>query len=148
MSEENIQFRFAGIEIISKSLSEIRYSGIPISNSVNFEVKVEIKVQAERKMILPYITVKIKSIDNGDILASFVIACFFDIPNFEADILLDEQGLHLIPTALDLTIRPVSISTVRGIIWAELRGTYLQNTIMPVVYISDFTVQPSTPVTQ
>lgn len=141
MSENPIKFRFAGIEIIAKSLSEIRPTNL-INTNVLFDLKIEVKVQAELKMVLPYVTVKIRSAEIPDYLASFIIACFFEVEDFDNAILLNEQGLHVIPPELDMTIRPVSISTARGIIYSELKGTYLQNSIMPVVYMNTLTPEP------
>jgi len=57
------------------------------------------------------------------------------IENFEEKIKLNDERKYVIPTAFEMFMRSVSISTTRGIVYAELRGTYLHNAIMPVFLI-------------
>lgn len=135
---EQIKFRFAAIQIISKTLEPRPEK---IEGIFNFDIKAEIKVGESHNLVMPHIYVKIKDADNPNPLASFIIAFLFEVIEFSTLIKINENGLYDIPKELEDTIRPVSISTARGIIYSELRGTYLQNAIMPVVYMKDLKIE-------
>jgi len=142
--EEPINFRFAAIQIISKSLAEVKPEIINKSFNANFDIKVDTRVNADLHFVIPFIMVKIRDGDESESLAEFTIACYFEVLEFDKFIKLNENDLYQVPAPLESILRPVSISTARGIIYSELRGTYLQNTIMPVVFMKDFKIESLT----
>ena len=64
------------------------------------------------------------------------MACLLQVDEFDNKILLNESKLYVIPPQLETIIRTVSVSTARGILYSELRGMYLHNVILPVVYMT------------
>lgn len=141
MSEEQIEFRFAGIQTIEKSLTALKLG--ETTAGFNFEVKVETKVQAEVGSVIIAVMVKIRNDTRKSILATYEIWCIFQVIDFDKKILKNEIGLHVIPDILQKTFLPVSISTARGVIFSDLIGTYLQNAIMPVIYMTEFKAEQS-----
>jgi hypothetical protein len=138
MDNERIEFKFLTFHIISKYMAEMP-ANRAISSPFTFEVKVEDKVQAERKCVLVFVHVKIfDSSEKSNLVGSLSTISFFEIIDFEKFIVLNETGKYTIPPRLDLTIRPVCISTTRGVIYSEFRGTYLQPALMPIMFMSDF----------
>lgn len=133
VGEEQINFRFASIHVMSKRVEELKIENL--GKSFNFQVTVETKVQPAGKLVIPFIYVKIMFVDNTDSIADFTIACAFYIEEFEKIILPNEEGVYTVPQDFDNLIRPISISTARGVIASDLRGTYLQNAIMPVIFM-------------
>lgn len=142
MNNEPIGFRFSGIQILSKN-----YSSAPTdfdqSNGMSFTVLVETRTDEAKKVISPIVYVKILYGVDADVekpieLASFGVAYYFEINDFEKVIVKNEENAFIIPQQLDLTIKPAVISTTRGIIYSELRGTYLHNAIMPIVFMDNF----------
>jgi hypothetical protein len=131
---EQIQFRFVNIQITSKQLVEPK----PVEIQVNFKIKVDTKVQADLNLVIMNVVVVIQDVKTNDMLAEFAISCFFEIIDFHKHIKLNDDQLYVIPPHLESTIKPVSISTSRGVVYSDLRGTYLQGIIMPVVYMTDF----------
>jgi hypothetical protein len=129
----NIEFRFVGIEIKSKILNELGNS--KIDASVTFNIRVESKVAQDQGIVIMNVIVKIYDAKDSQIFAEFNIDCIFHIIDFEKHIKLNEQSLFVIPPNLEAIFKPVSISTVRGVIYSELRGTYLNTSIMPVVFM-------------
>lgn len=124
---EAIQFRFANILIISKSVNELTVipQGNDIRNlNINFTIDVENKVQVNINTIIVNVHVTIQNIETSEKLAEFNISHFFEIIDFDKHIKLNEEGLFVIPQYLENIIKPVSISTARGIIYSELRGGY------------------------
>jgi hypothetical protein len=138
MSEEKIEFRFSGIQVMAKNLYPLAVNR-PVPILFNFEVKVETRVQPEVGFVVMNVIVTIRDNDYLEtVCADFSVWCLFQIIDFDKFIKKTAGGEYLIPELLDKTIKPVSISTVRGIIYSDLRNTYLLNAIMPVIYITDF----------
>ena len=136
MNEEKIEFRFVGIQTMSKSLFPL--PELKIVEGFNFDIKAGVRVQAIQSLVIMDVEVKIMDPENLYMYGYFNVWCLFSIISFEKVIRLNKDGLYDVPNALEQTIKPVSISTVRGVIHSNLSGTYLQNAIMPVVYMDDF----------
>lgn len=139
MSDDQvINFRFIAIHIVSKSLMPLTE---PLSGIFIFEIKVEVRVVPEKGIVMPTVDIMILEDKTKKELANFKIACSFEIVDFDTVILKNEEGKFLIPKPLQDIIQPVSISTARGVVYSELRGTHLNNAIMPVVFMNS--LQPS-----
>ena len=132
MSDNPIQFRFDDIEILSKNVvykpfdseKEFRYY---------YQVTADSKVNISQGLVLVLVHTVIKSAEH-ETLASFNAVFTFEIVDFEKNIPKIGEGLYHVPDALNDMFKQVSISTMRGIIYSELRGTYLHAAIMPVIF--------------
>lgn len=143
--EKEIQFRYSNIVVLLKNVNQITgiTAGTDFKNIVhNFNISIEISVNADLNTVIFNVRVSINEQNKNDILAEFLIANLFEIVNFDKVIKLNPDGLYDIPTGLDNLLKPVCLSTARGIIHSELLGTYLQNTIMPVVFMNTFETMP------
>jgi len=134
--ELKINIKFIGIEILSKSMAE-RPVGFPVGIiNYNFDIKVQSQVIADQKILMPIVTAKINELSTSQKIAEIKTACLFSIENFNEIIKKNEDGtLYHIPRELELILRPVALSTTRGIIYSEFRGTYLANAIMPIIFM-------------
>lgn len=137
MSESEVRLQFKGIDLLSKSLTQRpdNYEGIEF----NFDFRMEIKVNQSKELLIPLLNVWIKETNKDAILADFFIACIFHVVDLNLVLTKQENSDFLnIPTHLDLTIKSAAVSTARGIIYSELRGTYLASAIMPLMDIKNF----------
>jgi hypothetical protein len=140
MENNRTPYRFKAIEIASKTMYAIPQQGI--QPNFDFNINVEIRVQAETNLVIPFVYIDIK---NGKApAASITIACAFEIDDFANHIRVNDQGIYMIPPPLQHIIVPMSISTSRGIIFSEFRGTWLHNAIMPAVPVNELLSPAST----
>lgn len=140
-TNESIEFKFVAIQTNSKSLK--RLSSNKVDVEFNFVLTVSGKVEDTRGLVIMNVVVVIKDQEfPDDHLAEFDVDCVFEISDFKKHIKLNEQGLYVIPALLDTIFKPVSISTVRGIIHSELKGTYLSRAIMPVIFMDSLQPKP------
>lgn len=131
MDSSTIKYRIAGIELVYKSMEQMLPNGVGLQ--FLFDLRVEVKILAEHKIVILFVTVKIRGGDDSSELANIGVSCLFEIDDFEKHISLNEQGLYIVPPMLETVLRPIAISTARGVMYSELRGTYLNNAIMPIV---------------
>jgi hypothetical protein len=82
-----------------------------------------------------FTSVAIRSSGSETILASINVACGFEFPSFEKIFKKNTAGIYLIPQALNTSINRISIATARGILYSQLRGSYLQNSTLPILDI-------------
>lgn len=134
---QEINFIFKDIQIASKQMFAPSANHVASSKYV-FNIKVETKVLAEDKIVLIFVHVTMSEQSSMAEAAKLTMICVFELPEYENHIILQENGSYFVPPYLDELLRTVSVSTARGILYSELRGTYLSTQIMPVVYLKDF----------
>lgn len=131
MDENGFSFKFVGIDIVSKAISpqppdfEGKY--------FSFDVTAESAVNKQKNWIIQFIRIIIRDENKSFPLGVFTFACFFEIIDFEKTIISNSEGLYVIPDVLELYLKSAAISTTRGIVWSELKGSYLHFAIMPVI---------------
>jgi hypothetical protein len=137
MDNSPLELRFAGIQLISKKLEAPSKERV-ITDIYRYDTKIENRIKPAESLIFTFV---FSNIMRGDLqLASFVISCIYEVANFEKTVTLDEKGD--LPDKIDNFLKSVSISTARGIIYSELRGTHLHNLIMPLIDLKDLSDEP------
>lgn len=131
-------FRIVGIDILGKGFvpkPTKEFKGEIFS----FDMRVDVEVIPDNKHLIQHIRIGIREKDIDTVLANFVISFVYEVVNFDEVIQEAEKGIFNISTDLDLLTRSNALSTSRGIIWSELRGTYLHHAIVPVIDATSFT---------
>lgn len=127
-------YKIHGIELVSFSIQpqQAREYG---RDTFEFNIQQEQKTNAEKRLIIVFTTVTIKEVAKDSSLANLQVACGFEIPSFESLVKKDKEGNFLIPHDLNIAVNRIAIATTRGILYAQLRGSYLQNSTLPVLPI-------------
>ena len=134
MGESNQEkpLRLHGIELISFSIQPKPakdYSG----EIFDFNINQELKTNDKKKLIIAFTTITIRESGKDPSLANLVVACGFEISAFERTLKKNIDGAYSIPHDLNTAISRISIATARGILYSQLRGSYLQSTTLPVL---------------
>lgn len=125
-------YKINGIELLSFSIQSQppnEYSEI-----FKFNIQQEEKTNAEKKIIIIFTSITIRNFEDRETLASLHVACGFEFTDFDDVFKKNKEETYLIPHELNIAINRISIATTRGILFNELRGTYLQNSILPILY--------------
>lgn len=134
MSKQGVQFRLKTIELLAKEMQSPLQAPLTDNVKFHFAIQVEMKVHEQLKAVLPVVSVTIRNSDNTIDLATIAVSLIFEIVDFAEHIQKNEEGIYNVPDDLEYSLRPIAISTARGIMFSEFRGTYLHNAILPVVY--------------
>lgn len=136
MNTPEAKIKFPTIELLSKQMVErpMAHPGDLITE-YNFDIVADARVNADLKIVVIKVDIKIQEKDKQINLASLTVGCAFEIENFDEIIIKQDENLYYVPPVVDTTLKSVSISTVRGIMYSEFRGTYLFNCILPVVIL-------------
>lgn len=127
-------FVIHGIELMTFSIFP-QPSHDYINESFEFNVQQEPKSNWEKQLVFIFTTVTIKDTHVHNILANIQVACGFEITSFDDIIKRDKENNFLIPHDLNISLNRIAIATTRGILYAQLRGSYLQDTTLPLVPI-------------
>ena len=102
--------------------------------SYNFNLNVETRIDEVRKLIVSVVKVDISELGKGNILASISVGTGIEIVDFENVIKAAKGDKISLPPQLDVIIKTLAISTTRGVLYSELRGTYLHKAFMPIIF--------------
>ena len=146
MNVKPFTLRFKDIDILAKMLAPkpIDFDG----DYYSFDFNGETRVLAEQKVVVTLFSAVIRDKEKTEQLAHFAIACVYEIPQLEETILKDDKGVYQIPDDLDIITKSTTYSTLRGVIFAELRGTYLANAIMPLMPLDNLRQKKVPPQTE
>src|ERR1700743_467074 len=136
-SKENnpVDFQLAQIEPVGFSLTipEGFKSGQPFQ----FRVSLESFIHSEKKKLIVTNQIDIRDDSDAPMLGQFTAKYHFDLFGME-HFKQDKKGKHLIPAALQLAVNTIALSTTRGLLFAQFRGTVLHNAILPVIDAANF----------
>lgn len=125
-------FKINGIELISFSIRP-QNAGTASGERFEFNIRQEQKTRAEKNLIIIFTTITITGMENKDVLCSLEVAAGFVIPSFDSIIIRKSGGEYVIPHELSVAINRISVSTARGVLYSQLRGTYLQQWVLPLL---------------
>jgi hypothetical protein len=135
METKKYNIRIDNINIVEKSLSK---AIVDQNTKYNFETKVQLLIDDTKKLVVAFVGVYIrKESDNSD-MANIMCAVGYFIENFDDIFEKDENSKVIIPPDLDNLFKSTSISTVRGLLYSELRGTALHGAILPLISMDSF----------
>ena len=133
MTQENnqtgITYRINAVEMLSFSMHHPADQNVDF-NAFHFDMKLQHRVSDENKMVFVITNVTVKSQDQQVEMATLQTSCIFAVENFE---LLKGEGdkIQFPPEFLD-EINAMAISTTRGIMYSQFRGTFLHKAVLPV----------------
>ena len=126
-------FQLRGVELHELSIFKPAQGSPPVVN-FNFEVSVETNVDNNQKFVIAATKVKIMADDKTTLMGSISCACIFSVANFDEVITMKDSQADL-HESFAATINSISISTTRGVMFSELKGTILHYAFLPIIDI-------------
>jgi hypothetical protein len=131
MAENRFGFQFKNIDIVYKAVAPrpVDFQG----GEFSFDINAEASIRTEEQQIFVFVKINVRDAQKPQVLATFTIVNIFQIFNFAEAVTQNEHGLFVIDTELDRYLKSAAISTLRGVIWSELKGSYLHFAVLPVI---------------
>jgi len=136
------QIKFIAIEIVAKSFKEAPTSlkpGEPINISFNYLVDLNVIPERSLTMVVTNVDIFI-SPENTDV-GNIKTLCVFEVGDFNNVFDIQSGKPTSIPLDLEVLLKSTGLSTTRGLIHSEVKGTYLQGAILPLVDIGTLVVE-------
>jgi hypothetical protein len=134
MEKVEPKVKLTGIDELAKLIHRRPDQGFS-ATIFNFDIKAESRLNPPQKNIFIIVDINVRELNGEVILASITIACIFEVENFDEIIKKQNDTTFSVPTDLDNLLKTISISTARGVLYSELRGTYIGNAILPIVIL-------------
>jgi len=131
MKAKKFTFKLKSIEILDVYLKHPKQAINEIKN-FNFNINVEQKVNNENKIIIVIIDIKIVSDDKLINFGSIKTGSIYEIENFD-DFINKETNIAEFPGNILISLNSISLSTTRGMMYSQFRGTYLHNAYLPII---------------
>lgn len=129
------KYQLKNIEIIEQHLYILNKPLDKIVN-YNFDINLEHSVDVINKNLIVNTSISIHKEDDEK-LGSFRSLCIFHIENLESFVVKKTKQIDL-PKDFITTLNSISISTTRGLLFSNFRGTILHSAILPIVDPSSF----------
>ncbi|MFZ5429775.1 MAG: hypothetical protein ACOZDD_06050 [Bacteroidota bacterium] len=141
MAHQTINFQLRGIEIAEISIKHPEKQ-LPVECKFNMDINLQQRIIGKENTIIvtPAITVKLD--DDNFICSTVKVNFIFLVENLDEFRKRDSEEFE-IPEFFNTTINSVSLSTIRGIMYSHYKGTFLHNTILPIVNPGDFKKEKS-----
>jgi hypothetical protein len=131
MEKINVNFQLKGIELITINLNQPQ---IPLSQErgYNFNINIEQRINLEEKLII--VTTSIDLIHEADTQchASIKTSCIFLVENLQDFNSAINNQINL-PNQFIVTLNSISLSTTRGIMFSQFKGTFMHNVFLPII---------------
>ena len=126
-----LEFKISNIDVVEKSfhLATLPEGNLP---DTQFQLAINISVDKEHKQISSILQVKVKLDKSNTVVASITVGCTFEIVNFD-EVVINNGNSASIPDSIIETLNIITIGTTRGIMFNEFKGTWLHNSILPVI---------------
>jgi hypothetical protein len=97
-----------------------------------FDVSLQLDAKPEVQECVHMMTVKITRKAEKEPVASIILGCTFSIPKYLEYAQTSDDGISL-PDDLIQLLNTVTVGTIRGVMFSEFRGTFLNNVYLPIL---------------
>jgi hypothetical protein len=131
IQKEEIKFQIKGIELLDLN---VVYPKSPLNGEVifKFNINVELKIDNDNNLVMVIILVDILNNETIDKYGSIKVNCVYGIENITSFINKETNKVDL-PNQLVTALNSISISTVRGVMYNQFRGTFLHGALLPII---------------
>lgn len=124
-------FTLTKIELLEKKLESFERSDEE-KPDYTFDISLEIGHNPVRKECVYKMRVEISDKNNNQLAGLLSLACIFFIPKYD-EYVSASSNQNPFPQGLLFLLNTVVIGTMRGLMFAEFRGTPLQDAYLPVL---------------
>lgn len=145
MKKENnttVHFQIKAVELLGLELNRIKVdNSIQEEFKYTFDINIEQRCVTEKNAVLIITSIGIYSDkEKNKFLGSIITNCVFEVVGLEK--FIDKKNKKtLFSDSQTAKFNSLAISTTRGIMVSEFKGTYLNNAILPIVDMSSLKPQ-------
>jgi len=138
-SKENPPIDFQLVQIEQAGFGMNAPEGFKPTQGFQFRISLENFINSEKKKLIVTNRIDIRDGSDIPILGHLIAKYHFDVIGVE-HIKQNKKGTHLIPDYLQLSVNTIALSTTRGLLFAQFKGTALHGAILPVIDAANFSI--------
>lgn len=130
--QEHIDYQLKSIGILEINLNLPKQ--IPRENKTyHYNINIQHRINPEQQLVIVDTFVEILYQDKKTQLGHLKVACVYFVESL-LDYKSDRDGkLINLPKSFIETLNSISVSTTRGIMFSQFKGTFLHNAVLPVI---------------
>lgn len=125
-------FQLKALELHEHSLIKPAGQGLSITN-FNFDINLESNVDINSKLVIIFTKIRILADDQSTQLGSLTSATIFSLANFDDVVKLHSNNSFELPDELANTFNSIALSSTRGMMFSEFKGTLLHHALLPII---------------
>ena len=126
-----IGMQFKSIELLDTVLKAPQ-KALPKNLVFQYDISLQHQLRREENLLIVICNINIKAESIKDQLGSIRASCIFNINNL-SDFYNETDKQYDLPDQLVITANSITISTMRGLMFACFRGTFLHGTVLPLI---------------
>jgi hypothetical protein len=127
----NVNFQLKGIELMDVNLNHPQIQLNP-ERLYNFNIQVEQRINIAEKMVVVISSVDMIHEEDKVCHASIKVSCIYAVDNMMDFVSKKNQQVEF-PEQFVTTLNSISLSTTRGVMFSQFRGTFMHNILLPIV---------------
>ncbi len=136
---KQVSFQLKGIELLGIELNQAT-KPLPEPTTFHFEISLEHRINDSDNLAIVICTIGIQEEDEKFKFGKIQVSCIFEVANMQ-EFRSESDNKIQFPDSLLITFNSIAVSTVRGIMFAEFKGTFLHHALLPVVDPQSFTIK-------
>lgn len=130
--KQKMNFQLKGINLLEVSVKHPQKK-LQEKITFHFNINIEHRINPDSRQIFVLTTVNVSDAnEKGTLLGNVRTSCNFEIQNFN-DFYDAEKKRAFLPEAIQHVLNSIAISTTRGVMFSQFRGTFLHNAYLPVI---------------
>lgn len=133
-SKETVQevtFSLKGIDLLECRIIQPKTQGADL-NVFHYDILIEHQVNNELNILQVVTHVELFNEARDFNFGAIKVGCAFELDDLKK-YFDNKTKNYIIPKGIIEVLNSVSISTTRGVMFSQLRGTYLHNAILPII---------------
>ena len=127
--QRSVNYKISAVELLNLELKHPQQENIDF-NTFHFDLKLQHRVNSEKKLVFVVTTINILNSDKSVQVGMIQTSCIFDVDNINE--LIDSENNVTFPEKFLDEVNSMGISTTRGIMYSEFKGTFLHKAVLPV----------------
>lgn len=127
----NVSCQLTSIELLESVINSARHTleDLPI---YQFDIQIEHRTQVDKGILFALCSIIVLSEDKNYEYGSIKTNCVFQLDDLSRFVNPELKQVKL-PEQLTVIINSITISTSRGVMFANFRGTHLHNAVLPIL---------------
>jgi hypothetical protein len=126
-----IGMQFKTIELLDTVLKAPQ-KALPKSLAFHYDISLQHQIRVEENLLIVICNINIKAESLKDELGNFRASCIFHV-NDLADYYNETNKQYDLPEQLVTSANSITISTMRGLMFASFKGTFLHGAVLPLI---------------
>ncbi|HNY53744.1 MAG TPA: hypothetical protein PK727_10105 [Bacteroidales bacterium] len=128
---KDLRFQITGIDIEDVSITNPK---TPFGKDISFRfhVNIEMKIDSGAGKVINMVIIKVAESESLERCGSIKVSCIFGVDNINS-FMNPENGKNKLPEEFIHVLNSISISTARGVMYSQFRGTFLHEAVLPII---------------